>query len=821
MKAMNIEPQAKQNKVSSMTTTIKPQFSIAILLLSAFIFTGCQSDENKAIDYLNSAQEYFKAGDYALASVELKNAIRKDSRLVSAYMLQAEIFEKNHQRESTHAFLATALQLEPEHIEANLKIARLYASSRNIPTAQKYLNSATEAGANDFERHLTQSMIYQFSEKPEKAEAEVRLALEIEPNSTDANHLLASILKQGKKYSQALNIIHSALLRTPNSESILVLSSELYTLTGDFLAAAEQTRRLTRLLPNELRYHYLLSALLDQAGNSEAAEQALRIAIKENPNNPKAKIALAGYNSKHNDNQKAIALLSSYVESDPDRANAELRLILGELYQQENLIAEASGIYLRLSQENNKYAATAKNKLALLALKGNRRQDALDILNEILKTDFNNIEALTSRAVIYLWDRNTDKAITDLLNAVRENQKHELALTLLAQAYQQSDDNDLATITLKKLLKINPKNKNALIFYSQLEADNNNFNSAINTLKQYLANNPSSRSAQQALLNIYLSAKQWPQAQQLAIKISAETQQAEFSNFINARILKLKGQHEESIQLFTSLIEKNSFISLSLRGVIANYQAMDNSEKGLTFIKEYSAANPDDLFVTELLVKQYQRNQQLPSAQKLLLSTLQNNPNWSHGHLLLAKTYTIQRQHQKAITSGLQSLESANQSASIELLLLLASSYDHQGQLEQAVYYYRKALDRSPNIDAAANNLALLLAGDGSDKKKLKEAFVIAKRFEYSTQAAFIDTLGWIYFLRNDYPPAVELLKKATKAKPNDAGFSYHLGATYFKLFEFSKARKYLEKSRHLAEDKIKFEGYDEVIKMLDKLSSS
>jgi tetratricopeptide (TPR) repeat protein len=805
-----------------MITSTKRLLLIAWLSCAITILSGCQSDENKAQDYLKSAQGYFNAGDYALASVELKNAIRKDSSLVPAYILQAEIFEKNHNRESMHAFLATALQLEPKHIKANLKIARIYAASRNIPTAQKYLNNATEAGANNFEQHLTQGIIYQFSEKPKKAKKEADSALSIEPNSIDANHFLASLLMQEKKYQQALDITQSVLANTPHSESILILSTEIYTLTGEFLIAAKHAKTLTHLFPQELRYYYLLSALFNQAGDTEAAEQALRAAIKENPDSPKAKIALAGYNSQRHENQKAITLLSSYVESDPRQASAELRLILAGLYQQENMIEEATKIYLELTSESNKYAATAKNKLALLALRGNRRQDALEILNDVLSANFNNIEALTSRAVIYLWDRDTDKAITDLLNAVREDQQSELVLSLLAQAYQQSGDNNLAASTLKKLLRINPKNKNALLFYSRLETDNNNFNSAITILKQYLTNNPTSRAAQQELLKTYLAARQWVKAKQLAMEIAATTQQPEFTDFINARILQLKGQHQESINLFKILItNNNSFISLSLRGIIENYRSMGSSEEGLSYIKSYSTSNPSDLFVIELLAREYQINQKTSNAQQLLLSTLENNPGWSHGHLLLAKIYAIKNQYGKAIDSGLQSLESAHQSAPLELLLLLASSFDQKGQIAQAEHYYRRALSRSPNIDAAANNLSLLLAGDGSDKKRLKEALVLAKRFERSSQPAFIDTLGWIYFLRNDYPPAIELLKKAVIAKPDDASFNYHLGATYFKLFEFSKARKYLEKSRQLAEDKTEFEGYDKAIEMLNKISSS
>ena len=42
---------------------------------------------------VGKAKEYYDKGEYSLASVELKNAIKKDTTLAEAYFLHAKIFE--------------------------------------------------------------------------------------------------------------------------------------------------------------------------------------------------------------------------------------------------------------------------------------------------------------------------------------------------------------------------------------------------------------------------------------------------------------------------------------------------------------------------------------------------------------------------------------------------------------------------------------------------------------------------------------------------------------------------------------------------------
>ncbi len=141
------------------------------------------------------------------------------------------------------------------------------------------------------------------------------------------------------------------------------------------------------------------------------------------------------------------------------------------------------------------------------------------------------------------------------------------------------------------------------------------------------------------------------------------------------------------------------------------------------------------------------------------------------------------------------------------------------GDPQRAERLYREVLEQMPTLDLAANNLAALLAGDGSDKQRLAEARTIALRFEKSDQPFFADTLGWIYYLAGEQENAERLLARAVAGAPEQALFHYHLGAVLEKLGRMAEAREHLQRARTLAAEHGQFDGYDEAMVLLARVS--
>jgi tetratricopeptide (TPR) repeat protein len=96
-------------------------------------------------------------------------------------------------------------------------------------------------------------------------------------------------------------------------------------------------------------------------------------------------------------------------------------------------------------------------------------------------------------------------------------------------------------------------------------------------------------------------------------------------------------------------------------------------------------------------------------------------------------------------------------------------------------------LELDPHAAIAANNLAWILSETGGNLDQATELAQTAKG-QASDQPAFNDTLAWIYFKKNLAEQAVPLLHQALEKDPNNALTHFHLGMTYAKLGEDSKA---------------------------------
>jgi tetratricopeptide (TPR) repeat protein len=88
--------------------------------------------------------------------------------------------------------------------------------------------------------------------------------------------------------------------------------------------------------------------------------------------------------------------------------------------------------------------------------------------------------------------------------------------------------------------------------------------------------------------------------------------------------------------------------------------------------------------------------------------------------------------------------------------------YDAKHAFEESDKSYRKALEINPDNAIAINNLSWNTATNGSGN--LDEALTLMQNLTNKNPnvAGYFDTLGWVYFKKGLYAPAVESLKKAT-----------------------------------------------------------
>lgn len=114
--------------------------------------------------------------------------------------------------------------------------------------------------------------------------------------------------------------------------------------------------------------------------------------------------------------------------------------------------------------------------------------------------------------------------------------------------------------------------------------------------------------------------------------------------------------------------------------------------------------------------------------------------------------------------------------------------YEETGERKKAISMWKKTLTFDIKHADALNSLGYIYAEEGIN---LDEAEGLVKRALEgdSDNGAYLDSLGWIYFKKEDYKQAEEYLVKALKYLKEPVIYE-HLGDLYVKLKDIDKALK-------------------------------
>ena len=127
--------------------------------------------------------------------------------------------------------------------------------------------------------------------------------------------------------------------------------------------------------------------------------------------------------------------------------------------------------------------------------------------------------------------------------------------------------------------------------------------------------------------------------------------------------------------------------------------------------------------------------------------------------------------------------------------MALAFSLESLGKHKEMEKHLQTILEQNPENADAYNLWGYSLAKRGVRLDLAQE--LITKALALSPEDnAFIDSLAWIYYQKEDYQAALDLfLSLDTDFINQHTEIAYHLGATYYKLHQWEKAQSYLEQA--------------------------
>jgi len=179
-------------------------------------------------------------------------------------------------------------------------------------------------------------------------------------------------------------------------------------------------------------------------------------------------------------------------------------------------------------------------------------------------------------------------------------------------------------------------------------------------------------------------------------------------------------------------------------------------------------------------------------------SANQYSPDNSFIQFFSGAAYMMTDQYEKAEHWLMEAVNSPSQRTFRSVIYGTLGDVKHElEKWSESVDAFQNALRLDRNNHTALNNYAYYLS---LRSENLDEALEMSKRAVGMDpkNAAYLDTLGWIYFKKGDFNAALEYIQQSVDTGNASAEVYEHLGDVYEALGDMSKAREWWEKAFEL-----------------------
>jgi tetratricopeptide (TPR) repeat protein len=323
-----------------------------------------EQDENV---YLVLGNLYFQDQQYDDAEAVFAELVEQIPDSYAGYFFLGRVYAEKGSLDAAEKAFVKALSLEPELESARFELIDLLRRRKDTPANRKRIvelyKGILEQDAFNVQAAIGLAAYYNDIGNPKAAEDLIRDIAE----SVSDEELFRSVLK-------------FFIERDRNEEAAYVLET------------------LLKIKPGNSDYHFLAGLAFERL---ESVDKALWHYQRVSPNSQRYRDAVLQATLLYHNNgrsQDAIDYLSEVIEREPD--NAELRLYMGQLYEESGDLAAAEKELLKaidLAPENDK----TYFELAVLYDKMNRKEASIATMKKVLEISPDHANALNYLGYTY------------------------------------------------------------------------------------------------------------------------------------------------------------------------------------------------------------------------------------------------------------------------------------------------------------------------------------------------------------------------------------------------------------------------------------
>ncbi len=691
------------------------------------------SEEARKAKYFEAAQKYIQKQNFAAARLELQNAVRIDPKWAEAQYQLGKVTLQLQDYPRAYAAFKAAVEAQPSHFDAQVEFASLLLAGRAFDEARDHAQAALDLKPDNSRAGEILAYAYAGLGDLESSEKELETVVSQDPSAMTAALNLVR-LKVRKRDLPAAEEVLKRAAQQPAGISALVSLGNFYTVTGRNQDAENAYREALKREPKSTAAQYPLARLMLLTDRMPAAEQIYRT-IAASAEKPGDRGAFARFLMGTGQMDKGITELEQIVKRYPDdRLNRGL--------------------------------------LATAYVQSGKSNQAIALVDDLLKKNSKDQEALLVRARINLTVSKPQEAAADLREVIRVQPDSSAAHFYLGLALQAQGANNEAIQELGEALRRRPANLEARVALAQMHLEKGAYKTAMDLIDgapspqdkmpgirvmraAALGGTGDLAGAEKALRDITVKSPRFGLAFRWLGAVQASQKDYEKAKASLERALAIDPRDAASVQ--------------SLARV---YVAQNKIADGQKRIQKIVTEHPDFGAAAAALALLQVRAGAPDSAQATLQERLKAQPDDLKATLVMADLQASRGDMKTGEGLYRQALQKKPRDP--DLLAKLGMVMEQQKRTKEAIDFYRQALMQNNDHVVASNNLACLLADSGGDlNEALKLAQSAKERMPKDPNIA--DTLGWVYYKKANYSLAQSEFQQALRASPKSPLFLYHL----------------------------------------------
>ena len=796
----------------------KPVAAIVLVMaLVAALITGCGGAKSRLDRHMQLGRQFYAAGNFTKANIEFRNAMQIDPKDLGARLMAAQTAEKLGQFRGAYGLYTSVIDTDTNNLQARKGLGRLLIlTAGRAKEGLEIIKPVLEKHPDDPTLLMLRGAARSALKDTDGARADADRALALDPKNEDAVALRAALDQHDGDLAGAIKLVSDGVARMPSAVGLRDILANLYNSNQQPEKAEEQLRALISLKPDQLVFRNQLASLYTRAHRLDDAQKVMSDAVVALPASDQAKLMLVGFLTQQRSVDEAERALQRFIDAAPD--DYDLRLGMGALLVQAKQLDKANVAYEEIVKraDTKPEGLAARDRLAAIAVMQQRETDAHKLIDEVLKANPRDSDALQLRGELSLAHGDSTGAIADFRAVLRDQPRSVGANSLLARALSEHGDVALAEEPLRTAAAVAPNDVQVHLMLSQVLLRLQRPEQAVTELEDAVHRVPDADPLREALIHAYVIKRDLPAAATAADDFQAARPNIAAPYFLGGLVARADNRLDDAQRLFDRAlsIQPTAFDAVSEMAHLEMQRG--HGAQAVARVQALIAAHPKDAVWQNLLGEIYVQQSNFAAAQATMTQVVRMQPTWWSSYRVLA----LAKLGAGDASGAIQEYQAALQVAPKEPALLseLGQLYQRQGRTDDAVGLYDKWVQQDPSSQVAANNLAMLLALFRSDRPSLDRALKLSASFTTSDNASLLDTNGWVHFKRGEYTDALSVLQRAADLTPKSQEIRYHLGMTELHSGQPDRARADLEAALNGSHQ---FVGVDEARAVLASLKNN